>query len=90
MAWLHTWVGLWFSWLLFAVFLTGSLAVFSEPITHWMTPEHREAEALAAQKESVPVDRARRLELAVDYMARNHAAPACGKSGRWTAFTKTA
>jgi len=73
MAWLHTWVGLWFSWLLFAVFLTGSLAVFSEPITHWMTPEHQEAEAQAAQKESVPVDRARRLELAVDYMARNHA-----------------
>ncbi len=73
MAWLHTWVGLWFSWLLFTVFLTGSLAVFSEPITHWMTPEHQEAEARAAQKESVPVDRARRLELAVDYMARNHA-----------------
>ncbi|MGE8688371.1 MAG: PepSY-associated TM helix domain-containing protein [Achromobacter sp.] len=73
MAWLHTWVGLWFSWLLFAVFLTGSLAVFSEPITHWMTPEHHEAEALAAQQEGAPVDRARRLELAVDYMARHHA-----------------
>ena len=37
-AWLHTWCGLWFSWLLFAVFLTGTLAVFEEPITHWMTP----------------------------------------------------
>ena len=34
MAWLHTWVGLWFSWLLFAAFLTGTLAVFAEPITH--------------------------------------------------------
>lgn len=73
MAWLHTWVGLWFSWLLFAVFLTGSLAVFSDPITHWMTPEHQEAEARAAQQETAPVDRARRLDLAVDYMARNHA-----------------
>lgn len=78
MAWLHTWVGLWFSWLLFAVFLTGSLAVFSEPITHWMTPEHQAAEALAAQKESAPVDRARRFDLAVDYMARNH-----GGAGMW-------
>jgi hypothetical protein len=39
-AWLHTWCGLWFSWLLFAVFLTGTLAVFEEPISHWMTPEH--------------------------------------------------
>lgn len=73
MAWLHTWVGLWFSWLLFAVFLTGSLAIFAEPITHWMTPEHHAAEALAAQQESAPVDRSRRLELAVDYMQRHHA-----------------
>ncbi|MFD4839974.1 PepSY-associated TM helix domain-containing protein [Achromobacter sp. NPDC058515] len=73
MAWLHTWVGLWFSWLLFAVFLTGSLAVFSEPITHWMTPEHQAAEARAARQASEPVDRARRLELAVDYMSRKHA-----------------
>jgi len=73
MAWLHTWVGLWFSWLLFAVFLTGSLAVFSEPISHWMNPEHQAAEALAAQQESAPIDRARRLDLAVDFMARNHA-----------------
>ena len=73
MAWLHTWVGLWFSWLLFAVFLTGSLAVFSEPISHWMNPEHQAAEALAAQQESTPIDRARRLDLAVDFMARNHA-----------------
>ncbi|MFY0476324.1 PepSY-associated TM helix domain-containing protein [Achromobacter marplatensis] len=72
MAWLHTWVGLWFSWLLFAVFLTGSLAVFAEPITHWMTPEHHAAEALAAQQESAPVDRARRFELAVDYMRQKH------------------
>lgn len=73
MAWLHTWVGLWFSWLLFAVFLTGSLAVFSEPITHWMTPEHQAAEASAAERQGAPVDRAHRFGLAVDYMARNHA-----------------
>ena len=47
-AWLHTWCGLWFSWLLFAVFLTGSLAVFQEAITHWMTPEHHAEEAAEA------------------------------------------
>lgn len=72
MAWLHTWVGLWFSWLLYAVFLTGSLALFGEPITHWMTPEHHAAEAASAEQASAPVDRARRLELAADYMARHH------------------
>jgi len=41
MAWLHTWVGLWMGWLLFAVFLTGALSVFYEPITHWMQPERQ-------------------------------------------------
>ncbi|MGH9161662.1 MAG: PepSY-associated TM helix domain-containing protein [Vicinamibacteraceae bacterium] len=39
MAWLHTWGGLVFGWLLFAVFLTGSLSVFDKEIGHWMRPE---------------------------------------------------
>lgn len=81
MAWLHTWVGLWFSWLLFAVFLTGTLAVFAEPITHWMTPEHHAAEAEAAAREPVKVDRARRLDLAVRYMAQHH--PGAGMWEIW-------
>ena len=39
MAWLHTWTGLVLGWLLFAVFLTGTLAYFRSEITLWMTPE---------------------------------------------------
>lgn len=39
MAWLHTWGGLVFGWLLFAIFLTGSLSVFDKEIGHWMRPE---------------------------------------------------
>ena len=39
MAWLHTWTGLLFGWLLFAVFLTGTCAFFQEEITRWMQPE---------------------------------------------------
>lgn len=39
MAWLHTWGGLIFGWLLFAIFLTGSLSIFDREITHWMQPE---------------------------------------------------
>ncbi|BCA56536.1 membrane protein [Nitrospira sp. KM1] len=39
MDWLHTWSGLLFGWLLFAIFLTGTLAVFDKEITHWMQPE---------------------------------------------------
>ncbi|MDM0014727.1 PepSY-associated TM helix domain-containing protein [Variovorax sp. J22P168] len=83
MAWLHTWCGLWFSWLLFAIFLTGTLAVFAEPITHWMSPEHRAEEAAeeaahAAQaaKPTAPdpaaASRGQRLEWAVAYMAQHH------------------
>ena len=33
MSWLHTWCGLTCGWLLCAIFLTGTLSVFREPIT---------------------------------------------------------
>ncbi|WP_444813623.1 PepSY-associated TM helix domain-containing protein [Variovorax arabinosiphilus] len=73
-AWLHTWCGLWFSWLLFAVFLTGTLAVFDEPITHWMTPEHHAEEAAAAAApKPATADRAQRLAWGKAYMAAHHA-----------------
>ena len=37
--WIHSWSGLLFGWLLFAVFLTGTLTVFDNEITYWMQPE---------------------------------------------------
>ena len=36
MSWLHTWCGLTCGWLLCAVFFTGTLSLFREPITRWM------------------------------------------------------
>lgn len=39
MSWLHTWVGLLFGWIAFAVFLTGGLSVYAPEIGRWMTPE---------------------------------------------------
>jgi uncharacterized iron-regulated membrane protein len=39
MAWLHTWAGLVFGWLLFAIFLTGTLSYFKSEITQWAQPE---------------------------------------------------
>jgi len=39
MAWLHTWLGLLFGWLLLAVFVTGTTAYFQDEITRWMQPE---------------------------------------------------
>ncbi|WP_286370364.1 PepSY-associated TM helix domain-containing protein [Variovorax saccharolyticus] len=96
MAWLHTWCGLWISWLLFAVFLTGTLAVFDEPITHWMSPEHRAEEAAAEargpQRPGQPEgpgstsDRAQRLDWAVAYMARHH--PSASMWELWPADAK--
>ncbi|MDR6712693.1 putative iron-regulated membrane protein [Pseudomonas hunanensis] len=41
MAWLHTWTGLIFGWLLFAIFLTGTMSYFKEEISHWTQPEIR-------------------------------------------------
>lgn len=37
--WLHRWAGLILGWLLYCVFLTGTLSFFQEEITDWMTPE---------------------------------------------------
>ncbi len=60
MAWLHTWAGLIFGWLLFAIFLTGTLAYFKDEITHWMQPE----------VQAHPLDDARSLGVAQTYLER--------------------
>ena len=39
MAGLHTWTGLLFGWLLYAMFLTGAASYFREEISQWMRPE---------------------------------------------------
>lgn len=74
-AWLHTWCGLWFSWLLFAVFFTGTLAVFEEPISHWMTPEHHaqeQAQAAARASGQRGGDLGQRLAWGLVYMEKHH------------------
>ncbi|WDE00314.1 PepSY-associated TM helix domain-containing protein [Thalassomonas actiniarum] len=39
MIWLHTYTGLLLGWLLFAIFLTGTLSYFNDEISQWMQPE---------------------------------------------------
>jgi uncharacterized iron-regulated membrane protein len=39
MTWLHTWCGLVVGWVLFAIFFSGTLAVFRQEIDYWMMPE---------------------------------------------------
>ncbi|MFO2465974.1 PepSY domain-containing protein [Pseudomonas sp. 15FMM2] len=62
MSWLHTWSGLIFGWLLFAIFLTGTVAVFDKEIDGWMRPEipaSNLSQSAAAQQ-------------ALDYLSREH------------------
>ena len=68
MAWLHTWTGLIFGWLLFAIFLTGTLAYFKEEISHWAKPEVH----------SHPLDAERSLAMAQRYLEAN-----AGTSSNW-------
>ncbi|MBB3102508.1 PepSY-associated TM helix domain-containing protein [Azomonas macrocytogenes] len=42
MAWLHSWAGLILGWLLFAIFLTGTLTIFDKEINWWSQPELRD------------------------------------------------
>ena len=39
MAWLHTWVGLLFGWLLLAIFITGSVSYYRHELNTWMQPQ---------------------------------------------------
>ncbi|WP_164549803.1 PepSY-associated TM helix domain-containing protein [Altericroceibacterium xinjiangense] len=38
-AWLHGWAGLLLGWLMFAIFVTGTIAFFRQEVTYWMQPE---------------------------------------------------
>lgn len=43
MSWLHTWASLILGWLLYAIFLTGTLSFFQNEITVWMKPEFHQS-----------------------------------------------
>ena len=49
MDWLHTWFGLVLGWLAFALFLTGTIAVFWFEIQHWAQPELHGAKMLSPE-----------------------------------------
>ncbi|MGB0894825.1 MAG: PepSY-associated TM helix domain-containing protein [Parashewanella sp.] len=42
MIWLHTYSGLFMGWLLFTIFVSGTLSYYSDEITQWMQPEQLE------------------------------------------------
>jgi uncharacterized iron-regulated membrane protein len=63
---LHTWGGLVFGWLLFAIFLTGTLAVFEAELTHWMQPSLRAGQATPQQAVAVADQNLRQYALQAD------------------------
>ncbi|MFV5490032.1 PepSY-associated TM helix domain-containing protein [Acinetobacter sp. ASP199] len=64
MSWLHTWASLILGWLLYAIFLTGTLSFFQNEITIWMKPELHQSVPQATQIEQTRV--------ALDYLQKNH------------------
>lgn len=52
MSWLHTWTSLSLGWLLYAIFLTGTLSFFQNEITVWMKPElHQSLSYISKQQQ---------------------------------------
>ena len=71
MAWLHTWASLILGWLLYAIFLTGTLSFFQNEITAWMKPELHQ---------SVPhTSQIQQTQVALNYLQQNHP-----NAGNWS------
>lgn len=71
MSWLHTWASLILGWLLYAIFLTGTLSFFQNEISVWMKPETHQSVA--------PSSQIVQTQVAVDYLQTK--AP---NAGSWT------
>ena len=72
MDWLHTWFGLVLGWLAFALFLTGTIAVFWFEIQHWAQTELHGAKMLSLEDT---------VQYSVDYLEK--VAP---DSRRWAVY----
>ena len=68
MAWLHTWSGLVVGWLLFAIFLTGTVSYFRPEISLWMRPELQQAAPGTRATEVVIAEMQRRAPTAPSWI----------------------
>ena len=64
MSWLHTWASLILGWLLYAIFVTGTLSFFQNEITVWMKPEFHQSVPQSSQ--------IAQTQVAVKYLQENH------------------
>ncbi|MFU8925173.1 PepSY-associated TM helix domain-containing protein [Acinetobacter puyangensis] len=63
MSWLHTWISLLLGWLLYAIFLTGTLSFFQNEISAWMKPELHQSLNTSSQQQQ--------LQYALQYLNRH-------------------
>jgi uncharacterized iron-regulated membrane protein len=61
---LHTWIGLVPSWILYFMFITGSVGYFNSEITYWMEPEVPYFNEMASQAEMLTMAEQRLKKLA--------------------------
>ncbi|WP_216110807.1 PepSY-associated TM helix domain-containing protein [Aquisalimonas asiatica] len=66
MAWLHTWAGVCVGWILYFVFVTGTLGYFAVEIDQWMTPERPVAAVTVDAASAADTGVRRLLEVAPD------------------------
>jgi uncharacterized iron-regulated membrane protein len=66
MAWLHTWLGLVTGWLLFYVYLTGTLGYLDKEIDYWMTPDKKFFAAQPTTREQLALAQTRLSAVAAD------------------------
>ena len=64
MSWLHTWASLILGWLLYAIFVTGTLSFFQNEITVWMKPELHQSVANNTQVQQT--------QIALNYLQQHH------------------
>ena len=55
MSWLHTWASLILGWLLYAIFVTGTLSFFQNEISTWMKPETHQSIPAQSQVQQMQV-----------------------------------
>ncbi len=64
MSWLHTWLGLIVGWILFYVYLTGTLGYLDKEIDYWMTPDKHFFAASPTTREQLALAQTRLAEVA--------------------------
>jgi uncharacterized iron-regulated membrane protein len=66
MSWAHTWLGLVIGWVLYFVYLTGTLGYVDKEIDYWMTPDRPYFEQPDSQREQLAVAQIHLQQVAPD------------------------